>query len=195
MLQMQRKGERGLRVRRNKTIYALTMTAAVVAAMCVLSPWAVPLGPVPMSLGTLLIYLCAWMLSPGRAAAAAAVYVLIGAAGLPVFSGFLGGLGHLAGPTGGYIVGYIPLAFLCSVFANRFVLERKMCAVGMVLGTGVLYAVGTAWFCIQTGTPIAGGLAVCVLPFLPGDFIKMLGALILGPVLRRRLERAGLLYK
>lgn len=182
-------------MRRNRTIYALTMTAAAAAALCVLSAWAVPLGPVPLSVCTLLIYLCGWLLSPGRAAAAAAVYVLIGAAGLPVFSGFLGGLGHLAGPTGGYIVGYIPLAFLCALFVARFPSRRKMAAVGMVLGTGVLYAVGTAWFCFQTGTPLEGGLAVCVLPFLPGDFVKILCALVLGPVLRGRLARAGLLYE
>jgi len=184
-----------LRVRRNKTIYALTMTAAAAAALCVLSPWSVPLGPVPLSVCTLLIYLCGWLLTPGRAAAAAAVYVLIGAAGLPVFSGFLGGLGHLAGPTGGYIVGYIPLAFLCALFVKRFAARRKMCAVGLLLGTAVLYAVGTAWFCFQTDTPVGGGLAVCVLPFLPGDLMKMLGALMLGPVLHGRLERAGLLYE
>lgn len=184
-----------MRVRRNKTIYALTMTAAAAAALCVLSPWAVPLGPVPLSLCTLLLYLCGWLLTPGRAAAAAAVYVLIGAAGLPVFSGFLGGLGHLAGPTGGYIVGYIPLAYLCALFVSRFFARWRMCAVGMVLGTAVLYIVGTAWFCVQTGTPLGGGLTVCVLPFLPGDLVKMLCALILGTVLRGRLKRAGLLYE
>ena len=171
------------------------MTAATAAALCVLSPWAVPLGPIPLSLCTLLLYLCALLLSPGRAAAAAAVYVLIGAAGLPVFSGFLSGLGHLAGPTGGYIVGYIPLAFISALFVTRFALRRKMAAVGMVLGTVVLYAVGAVWFCVQTHTPVAGGLAVCVLPFLPGDLAKMLGALVLGPVLRGRLKRAGLLYE
>ena len=184
-----------MQVRRNKSIYALTMTAAAVAALCVLSPWAVPLGPVPLTLCTLLLYLCGWLLTPGRAAAAAAVYVLIGAAGVPVFSGFLGGLGHLAGPTGGYIVGYIPLAYLCAAFVARFAARRMMCAVGMVLGTAVLYTVGTVWFCVQTGTPLGGGLAVCVLPFLPGDVAKMLCAWMFGPVLRGRLDRAGLLYK
>lgn len=184
-----------MRVRREKTIYALTMTAAAAAALCVLAPWAVPLGPVPVSLCTLLIYLSGWLLSPGRTAAAAAVYVLVGAAGLPAFSGFLGGVGHLAGPTGGYIVGYVPFAFLCAVFVRRFPARWWMQMGGMVLGTAVLYAVGTVWFCVQTQTPLAGALAVCVLPFLPGDIAKMISAMILGPVLRRRLERSGLLYQ
>lgn len=184
-----------MRLRRDKTIYHLTMTAAAVAALCVLSPWAVPLGPVPISLCTLLIYLSAWLFSPGRAVAAAAVYVLIGAAGLPVFSSFMGGLGRLAGPTGGYIVGYLPLAAIGACFVRRFPGQRWMQLLGMVLGTAVLYAVGTGWFCVQTGSGIVGGLTICVLPFLPGDAAKIAAALLLGPVLRSRLERAGLLYE
>ena len=184
-----------MRLHRNKTVYHLTMTAAAAAALCVLSPWSIPLGPVPISLCTLLIYLSAWLFSPGRAMAAAAVYVLIGAAGLPVFSGFMGGLGRLAGPTGGYIVGYLPLTAICARFVRRFPGRRGMQCLGMVLGTAVLYAVGTGWFCIQTQVGVVGGLTACVLPFLPGDAAKIGAALLLGPALRNRLERSGLLYE
>lgn len=184
-----------MRLRRNKTVYHLTMTAAAAAALCVLSPWAIPLGAVPVSLCTLLIYLSAWLFSPGRATAAAAVYVLVGAAGLPVFSGFMGGLGRLAGPTGGYIMGYLPLAAICACFVQRFSRRRGMQLLGMVLGTSVLYAVGTGWFCVQTQTGVAGGLIACVLPFLPGDAVKIAAALLLGPILRSRLERSGLLHE
>ena len=184
-----------MHLRRDKTIYHLTMTAAAAAALCVLSPWSVPLGPVPISLCTLLIYLSAWLFSPGRAVAAVGVYVLVGAAGLPVFSGFLGGLGRLAGPTGGYIVSYLPLAAICAGFVRRFPGRRGVQFLGMVLGTAVLYAVGTGWFCIQTQVGVVGGLTACVLPFLPGDAVKIAAALLLGPVLRSRLERSGLLYE
>ena len=184
-----------MRLRRNKTVYHLTMTAAAAAALCVLSPWAIPLGAVPVSLCTLLIYLSAWLFSPGRATAAAAVYVLVGAAGLPVFSGFMGGLGRLAGPTGGYIMGYLPLAAICACFVQRFFRRREMQLLGMVLGTSVLYAVGTGWFCVQTQTGVAGGLMACVLPFLPGDAVKIAAALLLGPILRSRLEQSGLLHE
>ena len=98
-----------MHVRRDRTIYGLTMTAAFAAAMALLAPWTVPLGPVPLSVCTLMVYLSAWLLTPGRAVAAVTIYVLLGAVGLPVFSGFLGGVGRLAGPTGGYILGYLPL--------------------------------------------------------------------------------------
>ena len=180
---------------RDKTIYRLTMTAAAAAALCVLSPWAVPLGPVPISLCTLLIYLSAWLLSPGGVVTAVAVYVLIGTAGLPVFSGFVGGLGRLVGPTGGYIVGYLPLAAISACCARRFSERRGMQLLGLVLGTAVLYAVGTGWFCAQMQVGLVGGLTACVLPFLPGDAVKIVAALLLGPVLRGRLVRSGLLYE
>lgn len=182
-----------MHMRRERRVYRLTMTAAFAAGMAVLAPWSVPLGPVPLSLCTLMIYLAAWVLSPGRALTAVTVYVLLGAAGLPVFAGFLGGAGRLAGPTGGYILGYLPLCVICTQFVNRFALRRGACLLGMGLGTAALYAVGTLWFCVQTGTAAEGALALCVLPFLPGDFVKMGAAVLLGPALRRRLERTGLL--
>lgn len=182
-----------MRMRRDQAIYSLTMTAAFSAAMAILAPWAVPLGPVPLSLCTLVIYLSAWLLAPRRAAAATAVYIFLGAFGLPVFSGFLGGMGRLVGPTGGYILGYLPLSAICALSVKRFAPRRWLCLIGMVLGTAVLYAVGTVWFCVQTGTPVEGALVACVLPFLPGDLLKIMVAVLLGPVLRDRLSRTGLL--
>lgn len=180
-----------MQIQRSRAIYGLTATAAGAAALAVLAPWSLPLGPVPVSLCTLMIYLAAWVLPGGRGVAAVVVYVLLGTAGLPVFSGFLGGPGRLLGPTGGYILGYLPLAALCARFIGRSN-RRRMHLLGMVLGTVVLYGLGTVWFCLQTGTPFDGALALCVLPFLPGDGVKMAAALVLGPALRRRLERTGL---
>lgn len=189
------KGGIGLQGKRSKQMYRLTATAAAAAAMAVLAPWSVPMGPVPVSLCTLLIYLMACLLGPRQAASAVAVYVLMGAAGLPVFSGFLGGMGRVAGPTGGYIVGYLPLAAITAAFAGRAHGRRGAYFVGMVLGTALLYGLGTLWYCVQSGTAPVAALAVCVLPFLPGDGVKMLAALALGPVLRDRLERAGQLER
>lgn len=179
-------------VRRDRGIYKLTITAAAAAVLCVLGPWAVPVGPVPVSLGTLLVYLTAYLLGAKRGACAVAVYLLMGAAGLPVFSGFAGGLGVLAGPTGGYLVGYLPACVLCGLALRRWPRSRWGQLAGMAAATAALYALGTAWYCLQAGTGLAGALAVCVLPFLPGDAAKLLAALTLGPVLRRRLDRAGL---
>lgn len=182
-----------MHLRRSKKVYALTMTAAAAAVLGAVSPWTVPVGPVPLSFCTLLLYLMPWILDWKGTVAATGVYLAMGAAGLPVFSGFMGGLGHLAGPTGGYLVGYLFLTALCALFVTRAHSQRWVYLIGMLLGTAVLYAMGTAWFCIQTGRGAAEAFVLCVVPFLPGDLVKMLAAFILGPVLRNRLKRTGLL--
>ncbi|MDR2531064.1 MAG: biotin transporter BioY [Oscillospiraceae bacterium] len=152
-------------------IRKLTHTALFAALMCVAAPLSVPIGPVPLSLATLVIYLAATALGGRLAALATAVYILCGALGLPVFSGFGAGLSKLVGPTGGYILGYVPLAFIAGTFAERGGLKLRV--VGMVVGTAVLYAMGTAWFMRVTGAGLTSALTLCVVPFIPGDAVKI----------------------
>lgn len=176
----------------NSQIYPLVMTAVMAAVISAVAPFALPIGPIPITLGTLAMYLAGYVLGGKRAGAAVLVYVLLGAVGVPVFNGFTGGLGVVAGPTGGYIVGFIPLAFLSGLAVERFPSNRVLQFAGMIFATAVLYALGTAWFCVQAGKSLAAALSVCVFPFIPGDLAKMAVALILGPVLRERLVRAGI---
>ena len=111
---------------------------------------------------------------------------------MPVFSGFKAGLGVLAGPTGGYILGYIPMVLLGGLMIKMFPKNRAVQLGGMVLATAVLYAFGTVFFCIQTSATVERALLVCVLPFIPFDLGKMLAAAALGPVLRERLVKANI---
>lgn len=180
--------EHGTRTR----IYPLAMTAVMAAVMGVVAPFSVAIGPVPLSFCTLAIYLSACLLGWRRATLATLAYILLGAVGMPVFSGFSAGLGVLAGPTGGYVVGYLPLAALAGLAAARFPRSRPLQLLGMAGATAVLYALGTAWYCLQSGVALGPALAACVLPFLPGDLLKMLAATAVGPVLRDRLARAGI---
>ncbi len=173
-------------------VYPLAITAVMAAVMAVVSPFSVSAGPIPLSFCTLVIYLDAYILGWKRGTAAVLVYILLGLVGMPVFSGFGAGLGKVAGPTGGYIVGYLPLALLAGAAAERFPKNRALQIAGMVLGTAVLYALGTAWFCIQSGSALGKAMGLCVLPFLPGDARKIAAAAAGGPVLRARLEQAGL---
>lgn len=173
-------------------IYPLVMTAVMAAVICAIAPFALPIGPIPITLGTLVMYLAGYVLGGKRAGAAVLVYVLLGAVGVPVFNGFSGGLGVVAGPTGGYIVGFIPLALLSGLAVERFPNSRVLQFVGMILATAVLYTLGTAWYCVQAGKTVAVALGACVFPFIPGDLAKMVVALVLGPVLRERLVRAGI---
>lgn len=179
-----------MHINRSGRVYALTMTAAAAAALCVIGPWAIPVGAVPLSLATLAVYLTAFLLTPGHMAGTVGVYLLLGAVGLPVFSGFSGGLGVLAGPTGGYLVGYLPSGVLCALAARRRGWRR---VAGMVMATAVVYLTGTAWYCLQSGVSVLPAMVMCVLPFLPGDAVKLAAALALGPMVKNRLDKAGLL--
>ena len=174
------------------SVYPLVMTAVMAAVIAAVAPFALPIGPIPITLGTLVMYLAGYVLGGKRAGVAVLVYVLLGAVGVPVFNGFTGGLGVVAGPTGGYIIGFIPLAFLSGLAVERFPQNRLLQFVGMVIATAVLYALGTAWFCVQAGKSLAAALSVCVFPFIPGDLAKMAVAMVLGPMVRERLVRAGI---
>ena len=173
-------------------IYTMSAVSVVTAVTCVLAPMAVPIGPVPISLTNLVIYVSLYLLGWKWGSVSYLVYLCIGLVGAPVFSGFAGGLGKLAGPTGGYIIGFLPMAILAGL-AVQYTRSRWLHLLGMVVGTGVCYILGTAWFCVLMNTTVEAALAVCVIPFLPADLVKMLLAITCGPVLRSRLEKAGLL--
>ena len=121
---------------------------------------------------------------------AVAVYILVGAVGLPVFSGFTGGVQKLFGATGGYIAGYIPCALIAGLLIDRFENKKWIYPAAMVLGTVALYALGTAWFMFVTKNSLAASLAVCVVPFLPGDALKIVAASAIAYPLRRLVRRA-----
>lgn len=173
---------------KSASIHGMALIALMAAAMCVIAPWSVPVGPVPLSLATLAVYLCVYLLGWKRGTASVLVYILLGAAGMPVFASFKGGLGVVLGPTGGYIMGYLPLAILSGI-AVEGSRSRWVHLLGMALGTAALYTLGTAWFCFQGGYSLETALAKCVWIFIPGDLVKMAAALAVGPLIRGRLER------
>lgn len=175
--------------RKNK-IYILSATAVMTAVTCVLAPMSIPIGPVPISFTNLAIYLSLYLLGWKMGTVSYLMYMLIGAIGVPVFSGFSGGLAKLLGPTGGYIIGFIPMAIISGLIIEKYN-NRTFQFVAMVLGTAVCYALGTAWFCVIMDSGVAAALGMCVFPFIPGDIAKIVIALIVGPVLRKRLHSAG----
>lgn len=168
----------------------LSITAVMTAVTCVLAPMSIPIGPVPISFTNLAIYLSLYLLGWKMGTVSYLMYLLIGAIGVPVFSGFSGGLGKLLGPTGGYIIGFIPMAIISGLVIEKC--SNRMLQFGaMVLGTAVCYALGTAWFCVIMDSGVAAALGMCVFPFIPGDIAKIVIAIIVGPVLRNRLRKAG----
>ena len=166
----------------------LVRIALMAAVLCVLAPWKIPVGPIPITLASFGVYLAAGVLGPLEGTIAVVVYVLLGAVGVPVFSGFTGGAGCLLGLTGGDILGYIPCAAVSGLLMGRNApLWRR--ALALVAGTAVLYALGTAMYCIQSGKALAAALAACVLPFLPLDAVKIAVCAVALPLLWRLRQK------
>ena len=176
---------------RTKT-YEITMTALMAAVTCILAPLSIPIGPVPISFTNLAIYLSLYLLGWKKGTISYLIYLLIGLVGIPVFSGFTSGPGKLFGPTGGYLIGFIPLALIAGYFINHFHNKKALSFLGMILGTAVCYALGTTWLAIQAHMGFQAALMAGVVPFLPGDFIKMILALLIAPQIRKQLDAAGL---
>lgn len=167
----------------------LVFCALFAALLSVFAQLQLPIGPVPVSLATFGVMLCGLLLGGRWGALAVVVYLMLGAAGAPVFAGFQGGAARLAGPTGGYLIGYLPCALLAGWPAPRLQERLGGRCVLLVLGTAFCYLLGTAWFMFSAGRTLGESLALCVLPFLPGDAAKIILAAFLAPRLRRSMGR------
>ncbi|MGM9613738.1 MAG: biotin transporter BioY [Butyricicoccus sp.] len=146
---------------------------AVCSQLVIPTPWMIPI-----SMSTLAVFLSGALLGPKWGTLAQAVYLLLGLAGVPVFAGFRGGFQVLAGPTGGYLIGYLAAAALTGLLVSR-VRTRWMPPFAMVVGLAACYAFGTAWFMVLNQTAFGAALSLCVLPYLPGDAIKIAVASVL----------------
>ena len=163
------------------------VTALLTAALCILAPVAVPAGPVPVTLATLGVYLAAGLLGPWRGAAAVGLYLLLGAVGVPVFAGFVGGFPQLVGVTGGFLWGYLPCVVLAGWLSRRN--DPRWLPLWLVSGTAVLYAAGCGWYLWQTGAPLWSALLTVVLPCIPGEIVKIAVAVGLIIPLKKRVDR------
>ena len=172
---------------KNSNLYKLILAGvfAAVAAVCSWISIPLPFTQVPINLAILGVLLAAGLLGSKYGTLSLIIYILLGAVGVPVFAGFGAGLGTLAGPTGGYIVGYV----LCAAVAGLGVSSSAAAkaskhpvlrlAVFMALGVAGCYTFGTIWYVILMKTSLWAGLVSCVFPFLPFDAIKIAGALFL----------------
>jgi biotin transport system substrate-specific component len=148
----------------------------------------IPLPPVPITLQTLFMGLAGALLGGRLAALSQIVYLLLGIIGLPVFAGGKAGFGILFGPTGGYLIGFVAAAFVIGKLAS--LRERSGFAwlcLSLVAGTAVLYALGVLQLSLVARLAPVKALAVGVLPFLPGDAVKIALTAIIALKLRERL--------
>ena len=144
---------------------------AALTAVC--SQIQIPLPYVPINLALLAVHLAGALLGAKYGTFSLVIYVALAAVGVPVLAGFSGGIPILLGMTGGYVFGYVLCAFLDGFILKKWGCTFLHCCVAMVAGLAVCYLFGTAWFMIYTGYDLVTSLMVCVLPFLPGDAVKI----------------------
>lgn len=154
----------------------------------------IPIGPVPITAQTFVVLLAGALLGSRLGAAAMIVYLAEGAVGLPFFYGGHGGVGHLLGQTGGYLVAFPAAAFITGAFAENGWDKRFFTAIAaMAVGSVVILLMGWVWFSLITNTPLPIAFKLSVAPHIVGDIIKIVLAAAVLPtgwaLLRRKVSQ------
>lgn len=167
----------------------IAMIGLFTAVLAVLSVLQIPMpSGVPLTLQTFAMALCGFVLGKKKAFAATALYLVIGAVGLPVFSGMKGGMGVLLGPTGGFLFGFLLLAFFCGWGME---MENKLyCWLGSAVGLLLCYALGAAQFSVVSGRNLWQSFLLVCVPYAAKDILSIAGAWVAARILRRRLREA-----
>ena len=143
------------------------------AFTCICAMISIPFGVVPINMAHIAIFISAWILGPSLALVSQFVYIFLGILGLPVFSGFTAGVGHILGPTGGFIIAYPLVAWISAILfkSNKFK-GLVGIIIGVCIGWLLEYFIGTVYYCFVTSTSLFAALTVCVVPFVFGDICK-----------------------
>lgn len=171
------------------------------AITAILAPISIPIGAVPITIGVFAVLLAGAVLKPGYAFLSQVVYLLIGAVGLPVFSGFSGGIQKIAGPTGGYLIIYPAMAWLAALVTqtafkriigkNKAPLRTIAVFCGMLVSVALCYITGTLWYSLQSGTSVMQAAAVTAIPFIPWDILKCAAAALIGVTVKATIRAAA----
>ena len=167
-----------------RMVYAALMAALTAAGAYI----AIPFGPVPIVLQNLFVMLTGLLLGRRWAGISIGVYLLAGAAGLPVFAGGTGGIGRFVGPTGGYLLGFLAAASLIGLISEKGRGRVGIDILAMLAGTVVIYAFGVSWLKVITGMSFSKAIAAGMLPFLIGDAIKIVAAIFIVQALRPMIQ-------
>ncbi len=155
----------------------LTTMALLAALLCVSSYISItlPFSAVPITAQTLVVNMIALLLKPKKAGITVGVWILLGAVGLPVFSGGKAGIGTLFGATGGFIIGYLVAAIVIALIKGRKnKVMRSM--ISVLIGIPVVYLFGVPWMRFMLGLTWKGAIVAGLLPFLVGDILKCIVA-------------------
>lgn len=173
--------------------YQYLLAAIGAAIIAILAQVTIPLPLVPITGQTLAIGLIVTILGTRLGTLSVLLYILLGAVGMPVFSGMSGGLGVVVGPTGGYIVGFLPSAVIMGLYMKKFGITIPHAIVANIIGMIVTLALGTAWLKIAADLTWTAAFMGGAAPFIIVGILKAVLAAYLGVVVRRRLETAHLI--
>ena len=167
----------------------LTKISLCVALLCISSYIVIPL---PFSLAsitaqTIIINLIGLIMLPKEAFITMFIFILLGACGLPVFSGGTGGIGRLFGPTGGYLLGYLIAAVVISLLKGKEVNIKRYLFITMIVGIPIIYLCGLTTMKIYMKGNLIQLLTASVFPFIPGDILKCILGSYIAVVLNKRL--------
>jgi len=168
-----------------KYIVLASLFAALTAVGAYIS---IPIGPVPIVLANLFVFMAGLLLGKKWATATMAVYLLLGIIGLPVFAGGASGFAYLLGPTGGFLIGYLASAFVIALISGigKTALWKDIIAV--LAGIAVIYVLGIPWLKFATGMDWTKTISLGLTPFIPGDLLKGAAAVSLIKVIRPQIN-------
>ncbi len=160
------------------SVQELTTMALLAALLCVSSYISIqlPFSAAPITAQTLIVNLIALLLKPKKAGITVGIWILLGLVGLPVFSGGKGGFGVLAGPTGGYIIGYLVAVMIIALIrGNKNKAIRNMIST-IAVGIPVIYVIGVPWLKVVAGLDWKAAVITGLLPFIAGDIVKAIAS-------------------
>jgi biotin transport system substrate-specific component len=165
----------------SKTSVKDTVFVSIFTALTVIGGYiAIPVGPVPIVLSNFIIILSGLLLGSKRGAAVAFTYLLLGALGLPVFSAGRSGIAHMAGPLGGYLLGYIPAAFITGLISEKGKHLFIKDILALSSGALAIYLLGVPWLKFSLDMLWKDAILAGMIPFLAGDAIKVSAAALIG---------------
>lgn len=165
-------------------VKSVVYTALFVALISCGAFMAIPIGPVPIVLQNMFVLLAGLILGPSWGLVCVLVYLAAGLAGLPVFAGGTAGIGKLFGPTGGYLLGYLPAVWVTGIVSEKMRHTRKGDITALILGCLIVYGTGVPWLKVAFAMDWSKAFAAGMVPFLPGDALKVAAAAIMAPKIR-----------
>lgn len=175
-----------MRITTKEMVLASLFTALIIISGFIVIP--LPFSPVPLTGQTFAIMLVGMLFGRKLVLMSTGTYVLIGAIGIPVFSGFRGGYSVLLGPSGGYIIGFIVGAFVISLLKGNGDSLPRLLFAGFVGGILVIHAMGVPWLAMQLSMGLKEAAFIGSVPYLIGDGIKLVLAAILAVQLNSKVD-------